>query len=120
MEPTILNHGSWPAGSIETENDLEDSEIKRLQRQIKTTMQVGKDQAGRVLLLTGGMKYNKLGLTPKDTEWMDGRRMSRDEILAIFGVPYAVAGLFSTEQTTARSAGVELQIKQFYRNDHLF
>jgi len=111
----FLNHGSWPAGSIETENDLEDSEIKRLQRQIKTTMQVGKDQAGRVLLLTGGMKYNKLGLTPKDTEWMDGRRMSRDEILAIFGVPYAVAGLFSTEQTTARSAGVELQIKQFYR-----
>jgi hypothetical protein len=40
--------------------------------------------------------------------------MSRDEILAIFGVPFALAGLYSTEQTTARSAGVMQQIRTFY------
>lgn len=112
---TFLLRGAWPAGAIETEQDLAPEDLKRLQRQIKQTMQTGKDQAGRMLLLTGGLKYNALAITPKEADWMDARRMSRDEILSIFGVPYAVAGLFSTEQTTARSAGVEQQIKQFYR-----
>jgi HK97 family phage portal protein len=113
---TFLLRGAWPAGAIETEHDLEPQELTRLQREIKRTMQAGKDQAGRILLLSGGLKYNMLGITPKDADWIGARHMSRDEILAIFGVPFAVAGLFSTEQTTARSAGVEQQIKQFYRN----
>lgn len=111
----FLLRGAWPAGALETEGDIADDELKRLQRQVRLTMQRGKDQAGRILVLSGGLKYHQLGITPKDAEWMSARRMSRDEILAIFGVPFAVAGLFSTEQTTARSAGVEQQIKQFYR-----
>lgn len=112
---TFLLRGAYPAGALETENEIGDDELKRLQRQIRSTMQRGKDQAGRILVLAGGLKYHPLHITPKDADWLSSRRMSRDEILAIFGVPFAVAGLFSTEQTTARSAGVEQQIKQFYR-----
>jgi HK97 family phage portal protein len=111
----FLLRGAWPVGALETEADLDEDDKKRLQRQIKQVMSLGKDSSGRLLLLTGGMKYNKLAVTSKDVDWADARRMSRDEILAIFGVPFAIAGLFSTEQTTARSAGVEQQIKQFYR-----
>lgn len=111
----FLLNGAWPVGALETDNDVDELEIKRIHKQLKQTVQRGKDQAGRLLVLTGGLKYNKLSISPKDADWMSARQLSRDEILAIFGVPYAVAGLFSTEQTTARSAGVELQIKQFYR-----
>ncbi len=111
----FLLNGAWPVGALETENDVDELEIKRIHRQLKATVQRGKDQAGRLLVLTGGLKYNKLSITPKDADWMSARHLSRDEILAIFGVPFAVAGLFSSEQTTARSAGVEQQIKQFYR-----
>jgi HK97 family phage portal protein len=111
----FLLNGAWPVGALETENDIDDTEIKRIHRQLKSSVQRGKDQAGRLLVLTGGLKYNNLCISPKDADWLSGRHTSRDEILAIFGVPFAVAGLFSSEQTTARSAGVEQQIKQFYR-----
>lgn len=111
----FLVSGAWPVGALETDNDVDEIEIRRIHRQLKQTVQRGKDQAGRLLVLTGGLKYNKLSIMPKDADWLSGRHTSRDEILAIFGVPFAVAGLFSAEQTTARSAGVEQQIKQFYR-----
>lgn len=111
---TFLLRGGWPAGAIEGENDIDDKGLRRLQRELKTSLMRGKDAAGLILLLTGGLKYKKLALTPKEMDWLDARRLSRDEILAIYGVPFAVAGLFSTEQTTARSAGVTQQVKNFY------
>lgn len=112
---TYLLKGGWPGGAIETDADLDKATIARLKREIRGSLNVGKSRAGQILLLTGGLRFNRLTSTPKEMDWLDARRFSRDEILAIFGVPFAVAGLFSTEQTTARSAGVEQQIRQFYR-----
>ncbi len=112
----FLQKGAWPGGSVETDQPLDDDQITRLRRMISRHLSRGKERAGEVMLLTHGLKYRQIAVSPKDLDWLSGRRMSRDEILAVFGVPFAVAGLFSTEQTTARSAGVEQQIKQFYRN----
>lgn len=112
---TFLLKGGWPGGAIESPESLGEDEQRRLKREIKSALSQGKDTAGRILLLTNGLKYNPIAINPKDADWADSRRMCRDEILSIYGVPYAVASLFSTEQTTARSAGVEQQIKQFYR-----
>ena len=111
----FLKKGGWPGGALETDADLDDINIRRLKKEIKGQLSVGKDKAGYVLLLTGGMKYNPLAIKPKETDWLDARRMSRDEILAILGVPFAIAGIYSNESTTTRSAGVEQQIKQYYR-----
>jgi HK97 family phage portal protein len=110
----FLENGAWPAGALETPNDLSKETLLRLRREIKKIVQGGKKSVAQVLLLTGGLKYNKMALTPKEMDWADSRRMSRDEILAVFGVPFAVAGLFSQESTTARSAGVAQQVKNFY------
>lgn len=110
----FLDHGAWPAGAITTPNDVSAETRRRLGRQIKKMVQGGKRGVAQVLLLTGGMDYKAIAMNPKDLDWLDARRMSRDEILAIFGVPGAVAGLFSQESTTARSAGVAQQVKNFY------
>lgn len=110
----FLAKGAWPAGAIETENDIGDEAAARLKTEIKKIAQRGKEGVGQILLLTGGLKYHSIALSPKEVDWLDARRMSRDEILAIFGCPFAVAGLFSNEQTTARSAGVNQQVVNFY------
>jgi HK97 family phage portal protein len=113
----FMNRGGWPAGAIETPNEVGKDEYRRLKNEIKAYVQGGKRTAGRIMLLTGGMKYSKIAVTPKDMDWLSARRFSRDEILSIFGVPFAIAGLFSTEQTTARSAGVREQIRTFYQSN---
>lgn len=111
----FMDHGGWPAGSIETDNDVDDKTLRRMKNELRTVVQQGKRQAGRVMLLTGGMKYKAIAVTPKDMDWLNARRFSRDELLAIYNVPFSIAGLTSTEQTTARSAGIREQIRNFYQ-----
>jgi HK97 family phage portal protein len=111
----FLAKGAWPAGAITTPNDLDDPTRQRLETEIRRIVNRGKESVGQVLLLTGGLKWEKISLSPKEVDWLSARHMSRDEILAIYGVPFAVAGLYSTEQTTARSAGVNQQVVNFYQ-----
>jgi HK97 family phage portal protein len=110
----FMGKGAWPAGAVETANDLDDTTVRRLKAELKRVVNRGKDGVGQILLLTGGLKYHPIAISPKDLDWLDARRMSRDEILGIYGVPFAVAGLYSNESTTARSAGVSQQVINFY------
>ena len=111
----FMNRGGWPAGTITSEATPAKDEIRRIRSEIRAYANSGKRGAARILFLTGGLKYSAIAVTPKDMDWLSARRFSRDEILAIYNVPFAIAGLFSTEQTTARSAGVREQIRNFYR-----
>jgi hypothetical protein len=109
-----LKKGGWPTGALSTEVDLDKHQMRRLRADLKASVNRGAKSAGQFLILTNGLGFEKIALTPKEMDWLDARRLARDEILAIYGVPFAVAGLFSTEQTTARSAGVVQQVKNFY------
>ncbi|MFZ3233261.1 MAG: phage portal protein [Patescibacteria group bacterium] len=51
------------------------------------------NNAHKLVILDGGLKASNLSPTQKDMDFAEGRRLSRDEILAIFGVPKAVIGL---------------------------
>jgi len=111
---SFLRKGGWPTGALKTEATLDRNALRRLRQDLKASVNRGAESAGQFLILTNGLAFDKIALTPKEMDWLDARRMSRDEILAIYGVPFAVAGLFSSEQTTARSSGVTQQVKNFY------
>jgi HK97 family phage portal protein len=110
----FMQNGAWPAGSVSTEHDIDDKTMRRLRAEIKRMVSGGKDKAGQVIILSGGLKYDKIALSPKDLDWLEARRMSRDEILALLGVPLAVAGLSGGEKTTNQSAGIAQQVVNFY------
>jgi HK97 family phage portal protein len=60
------------------------------------------------LLLGGDVKWTELSQSAKDLDFMEGRRMSREEICAILGVPPPVAGIL--ERATYSNMGVARQI----------
>jgi phage portal protein BeeE len=41
----------------------------------------------------GGLRPERLTLTPEEMDFLNSRRVTRDEILAVFGVPAAIAGI---------------------------
>lgn len=51
------------------------------------------NNAKKLAILEGGLKMEHATLNPKDMEYIEGKRMTRDEILAIFKVPKAVLWL---------------------------
>ena len=66
--------------------------LTRLQERLETRYG-GAGAGSRILVAHGGLRPERLALTPQEMDFLNSRRATRDEILAIFGVPAAIAGL---------------------------
>jgi HK97 family phage portal protein len=70
-----------PDGSVLTDNQFE-----RLKRELEDTYQ-GARNAGRPLLLEGGLDWKAMSLSPKDMDFMEAKHSAAREIALAFGVP---------------------------------
>jgi len=85
--------------------------LKRLQERLETRY-AGVEASQRVLVAHGGLKPERLCLTPQEMDFLESARATRDQILAVFGVPAAIAGL--SEDVNRSSADAMERI--FVRN----
>lgn len=53
----------------------------------------GEHNAGRPLLLEGGMDWKELALSPKEMDWLSGKEMSAKEIGLAYNVPSQLLGI---------------------------
>lgn len=89
----LLKNNSRPSGFLELAGNANKETIKRLKKEFKNKYQ-GYENAYDVQILEGGMKFKPVSLPPKDLDFIESRKMNRDEILSIFGVPKPVLGVF--------------------------
>lgn len=82
----LLTNGAVPGGYLETEEVLDDKEIKRLTKKARAKY-AGFENAYKVQILQGGMKFKPNIIPPRDMEFIEGRKFNRDEVAGIFGVP---------------------------------
>ena len=71
---------------------LSDSQFDRLKRELTDTYQ-GAVNAGRPLLLEGGLDWKPMSLTPKDMDFLDAKNSAAREIALAFGVPPMLLGI---------------------------
>lgn len=93
----LLDNAASPSGAFEVsggtgENTLGDKQYSRLQQQMQDRYG-GKQNAGKVMLLEGGLKWIPMGMTPKDLEFTDGKNQTAREIALAFGVPPMLLGI---------------------------
>jgi len=81
-----------PDGVLTYEGDLDADEFERLKAEWTTEHQ-GVRNAKKTAILKSGMKYEILGFSQKDMEFIEQRRWTRDEILAMFRVPKTILGI---------------------------
>lgn len=53
----------------------------------------GPENAGRLMVLDGGVKFERLSLTSEDAEFLDARKMSNEDVARIFGMPPTTVGI---------------------------
>ncbi len=85
--------GSRPPGVLETDQDLEQDQIERL-RESWHRQQAGPGMMQRISVLFGGVKWRKTYESPKDADWVNGSKLTREQILSALGVPPALVGVF--------------------------
>ncbi|NTU76249.1 MAG: phage portal protein [Alphaproteobacteria bacterium] len=93
----LLNHGARPSGALvyapkDGPTSLSDDQVQRLREEIEQHYQ-GKSNAGRPLILEGGLDWREMSLSPKEMDWSAGRDGAARDIALAFGVPSQLIGI---------------------------
>lgn len=88
---SFFRNSARPDGVLESSQALTATERERLRSEV-AMMFKGPGQAHRLAILEEGQTYKPLSWPPRDLEWVAQRKLSREEICAVFGVPLPLAG----------------------------
>jgi HK97 family phage portal protein len=92
----LLDNAARPSGALVYDGAegavLADSQYERLKRELEEQYQ-GARNAGKPLLLEGGLDWKPMSLTPKDMDFMELKHAAAREIALAFGVPPMLLGI---------------------------
>jgi len=105
----FFQHGVTPQGLLSTDKMLSPKEMKDLGEQIRQFLS---GKARKVLILSKGMQWQSVSVSPTDIDFLAGRKENRKAILAALGVPPVMVG----ELEHAKYDNYFLQLTNFGRN----
>ena len=89
----LLDNAARPSGALVVAGTaLTDGQFERLKEELDSNYQ-GSGNAGRPLLLEGGLDWKPLSLSPKDMDFVEAKAGAAREIALAFGVPPLLLGL---------------------------
>lgn len=94
----LLDNDARPSGALTAKDadgkpaTLSDEQYKRLQETIDQTFS-GAYNAGRPLLLEGGLEWTSLSLNAKDMDFSEGKNSAARDIGLVYGVPPQLLGI---------------------------
>lgn len=94
----LLQNGARPSGALVVKADtnhggvLSEDQYNRVKRQIDEQF-TGAANAGRPLLLEGGLDWKEMSLTPKDMDFVEAKNSAARDIALAFGVPPQLLGI---------------------------
>lgn len=94
-----VNNAS-PGGVVQIEENMTDAEFEKFRSRWEI-MHKGTNNAHRVAFLEGGMEWKDARLSQRDMQFVDWRKLNRDLILGVWGLPGAVLGISETVDRAA-------------------
>ncbi len=92
----LLQNGARPSGALMVESGegagLSDEQFERLKAQIDA-LYAGARNAGRPVLLEGGLTWQEMSLSPKDMDFINAKHTAARDIALAFGVPPQLLGI---------------------------
>jgi HK97 family phage portal protein len=92
----LLDNSARPSGALVYDGPegslLSDGQFDRLKRELDEQYQ-GAVNAGRPLLLEGGLDWKAMSLSPKDMDFLEAKHTAAREIALAFGVPPMLLGI---------------------------
>lgn len=95
---SLLQNGGRPSGAIVVKDsegkpaNLSDEQFSRI-KSMMSDMVSGPENAGRPLLLEGGLEWKEMSFSPKDMDHIESKNNSAREIALAFGVPSQLLGI---------------------------
>lgn len=106
----FFQHGLAAEGIISVKGQLNNKQMADLAAQLKTFLR-GKGRKIPIFSTEDGITFQQLSNSPKDIEFLEGRKENRQAILAALGVPPVMVGLLEH----AKYDNFFLQIESFHK-----
>lgn len=104
----IFEQGLQSSGFLSAENALNDEQRERLRGYMASF--TGSKNAGKIMVLEGGLKYQGVTMNPEDAQMLESRSFSIEEICRWFRVPPFMVGHTTKQSSWASSLeGMNLQ-----------
>ena len=94
----LLQNGARPSGAIVVKNaegqpsELSDEQYSRLKEMVSEDF-TGSVNAGKPMILEGGLDWKEISLSPKDMDFIEGKNSAARDIALAFGVPPQLLGI---------------------------
>ncbi len=93
----LLDNGARPSGALiyhgtDGSANLSQDQVTRLKQELSDNYQ-GPANAGRPLLLEGGLDWKEMSFNPKDMDFIQSKHVAAREIALAFGVPPMLLGI---------------------------
>ncbi|HDC4529955.1 phage portal protein [Enterobacter asburiae] len=104
----IFEQGLQSSGFLTAEQALNDDQRERLREYMAKF--TGSKNAGKIMVLEGGLKYQGVTMNPEDAQMLESRAFSIEEICRWFRVPPFMVGHITKQSSWASSLeGMNLQ-----------
>lgn len=104
----IFEQGLQSSGFLSADNALNDEQRERLRSYMAAF--TGSKNAGKIMVLEGGLKYQGVTMNPEDAQMLESRSFSIEEICRWFRVPPFMVGHTTKQSSWASSLeGMNLQ-----------
>ncbi|WP_343514452.1 phage portal protein [Klebsiella quasipneumoniae] len=97
----IFEQGLQSSGFLSSENALNDDQRERLRGYMAAF--TGSKNAGKIMVLEGGLKYQGVTMNPEDAQMLESRSFSIEEICRWFRVPPYMVGHTTKQSSWASS-----------------
>jgi HK97 family phage portal protein len=100
----LMENHAQPSVKIEIPDDLTPETVRTIQQEYRELL-AGPKNAHKLLILKNGAKMEPFSLNPLDLDFINGRKMNKEELCGIFGVPPILLGQSSDyNKATAQTA----------------
>lgn len=106
----LLQNSASPSGVLKVETtdanpggSITDSQYARLKQEFYEQHTQARN-AGKPLILEGGVSWQSISLSPKEMEWLNGRESTALDICNVFGVPAQMLGLGESTYSNYKEA----------------
>jgi HK97 family phage portal protein len=100
----FFENGAFVGGVLEFDGKLNEQQKRRIESNWRK-QQEGIENANKTPILHGGLKYNKTQFNQRELAFIDQRKLDRDDIFLMFGIP---KGLMMSEDVNLANAKMAL------------
>ena len=88
----LMQNGLRPSGVMSFAERIQSADRTKIRDSVAERLQ-GPNNAGQLLIMDGGAKFERLSFSPEDAEFLESQNLANEDVARVYGVPPTSVGI---------------------------